>query len=109
LLYRILNNLVANAIRYTQQGRIVLGVRRRTNAIEIQIWDTGPGIASDTLTNLLQAFQQAEHAGQNAAGYGLGLFIVNTLCKQCGYQLKIHSRLGKGSGFCLWIPLTGTL
>lgn len=105
LLYRILSNLLANAIRYTEHGRIVLGVRRRTDAIEIQIWDTGPGIPAHTVASLTQAFQQGAQAQQGTQGYGLGLFIVHTLCTQCGYQLRIHSELGKGSGFCVRIPL----
>lgn len=105
LLYRILSNLLANAIRYTEHGRIVLGVRRRSGAIEIQIWDTGPGIPAHTVASLTQAFQQGPQSQQSAQGYGLGLFIVHTLCTQCGYQLRIHSELGKGSGFCVRIPL----
>ncbi|MFZ6798866.1 sensor histidine kinase [Undibacterium sp. Di24W] len=105
LLYRILSNLLANAIRYTEHGRIVLGVRRRRDSIEIQIWDTGPGIPAHTVASLTQAFQQGAQAQQSTQGYGLGLFIVQTLCMQCGYQLSIHSELGKGSGFCVGIPL----
>jgi signal transduction histidine kinase len=105
LLYRILSNLLANAIRYTDHGRIVLGVRRRPAAIEIQVWDTGPGIPTHTVASLTQAFQQGAQAQQSTQGYGLGLFIVHTLCTQCGYQLHIHSELGKGSGFCVRIPL----
>jgi len=105
LLYRILSNLLANAIRYTEHGRIVLGVRRRSAAIEIQVWDTGSGIPAHTVANLMQAFQQGAQAEQSTQGYGLGLFIVHTLCTQCGYQLSIHSELGKGSGFCVRIPL----
>lgn len=105
LLYRILSNLLANAIRYTERGRIVLGVRRLSSAIEIQVWDTGPGIPAPTVASLTQAFQQGAQAQQRTQGYGLGLFIVHTLCTQCGYQLRIHSELGKGSGFCVRIPL----
>jgi signal transduction histidine kinase len=105
LLYRILSNLLANAIRYTERGRIVLGVRRRSGAIEIQIWDTGTGIPAHTVASLTQAFQQGAQTQQSAQGYGLGLFIVHTLCTQCGYQLRVHSEVGKGSGFCVRIPL----
>ncbi|MES2296348.1 MAG: 7TM diverse intracellular signaling domain-containing protein [Pseudomonadota bacterium] len=103
LLYRILNNLLANALRYTARGRIVLGARRRFDAVEIQVWDSGPGIPLDTQEALLQAFQQGQQGG---AGFGLGLFIVKKLCEQCGYRLRIVSVLGRGSGFCLTIPLS---
>jgi signal transduction histidine kinase len=103
LLYRILNNLMANALRYTDRGRIVLGVRRRAQAIEIQLWDTGHGIAPAAQQAMLQAFTQGQEGG---AGFGLGLFIVKKLCEQCGYQLSISSTLGRGSGFFLRIPMT---
>ena len=60
LLYRILSNLVSNAIRYTARGRVVVGVRRRSDAIEFQVWDTGPGIASDLREQLMQGFHRGE-------------------------------------------------
>lgn len=101
LLYRILNNLLANAIRYTSQGKVVLGARRRRGAIELQVWDSGPGIAPSLQQALLAPWQQGESSAQ---GYGLGLFIVRHLCEQCGYQLLIHSAPGRGSGFCIIIP-----
>ena len=101
LLYRILNNLLANAIRYTPQGRILLGARRRPHGIDIQVWDSGPGIAPAMQRVLLAPWQQVESKGE---GFGLGLFIVRSLCEQCGYQLLIHSRPGQGSGFCIHIP-----
>lgn len=101
LLRRILNNLLANAIRYTPQGGVLLGARRRPGAIEIQVWDSGPGIAPAMQQVLLAPWQQVEANGE---GYGLGLFIVRSLCEQCGYQLLIHSAPGRGSGFCIRIP-----
>ena len=101
LLYRILNNLLANAIRYTPQGRVLLGVRRRAGGLELQVWDTGPGIPPATQAALLEPFRQGAEGG---AGFGLGLFIVRNLCVQCGYQLRIASRPGRGSGFLVFIP-----
>ena len=101
LLKRILNNLLSNAIRYTPQGRVLLGARRRAGAIDIQVWDSGPGIAPAMQQVLLAPWQQVEANGE---GYGLGLFIVRSLCQQCGYQLLIHSTPGRGSGFCIRIP-----
>ncbi|WP_342120641.1 sensor histidine kinase [Pseudoduganella sp. OTU4001] len=101
LLYRILNNLLANAIRYTPQGQVLLGARRRPGGIELQVWDTGPGIPPATQAALLEPFSQGQTGG---AGFGLGLFIVRNLCQQCGYQLRIVSRPGRGSGFLVFIP-----
>lgn len=100
LLYRILTNLLANAVRYTAKGRIILGARRRAHGIDIMLHDTGPGIASNLEQLLLQPFRQGVHG----EGYGLGLFIVKNLCHQCNYQLRIRSVQGKGSCFTIFIP-----
>ncbi|MBR7800659.1 sensor histidine kinase [Undibacterium fentianense] len=106
LLYRILSNLLSNAIRYTQKGRVIVGVRRRPQTIEIQVWDTGLGIPDHQYNRLIHAFQQGQTPDQGREGYGLGLFIVHTLCQQCGYQLSVHRVNKGGSGFCLNIPYT---
>ena len=102
LLYRILNNLLANAIRYTNKGRICLGVRRRKQGIEVQVVDTGPGIPQALIHSLLLPFQQGEQAQQ---GYGLGLFIVKNLCHECGYEFSLQSTQGAGTAFSVYIPL----
>ncbi|WP_165795060.1 sensor histidine kinase [Solimicrobium silvestre] len=100
LLYRMLTNLLANALRYTQKGRVVLGARRRADGIEIMVCDSGPGITKEIEEVLLQPFRQ----GVEGEGYGLGLFIVKNLCQQCGYQLRIRSIAGRGSCFSVFIP-----
>lgn len=102
LLYRILANLLANAVRHTPSGRIVLGARRRPGGIEIQLLDTGPGIPAPARERLLQPFEQGGHG----EGFGLGLFIVKNLCQQCGYALRIASTPGRGSCFAVFIPST---
>jgi signal transduction histidine kinase len=102
LLYRILANLLANAVRHTPSGRIVLGVRRRAGGVEIQLFDTGPGIPAPARERLLQPFEQ----GGQGEGFGLGLFIVKNLCQQCGYALRIASTPGRGSCFAVFIPST---
>ena len=104
LLYRILSNLVSNALRYTSKGRVVVGVRRKADTIVFQVWDTGPGIYPQQLQLLLRAFERGEHAAQAAEGFGLGLYIVSSLCRQCDYRLSIDSEPGKGSVFSLHIP-----
>ncbi|GJJ01085.1 hypothetical protein RugamoR64_16230 [Duganella rhizosphaerae] len=102
LLYRILANLLANAVRHTPSGRIVLGARRRPGGVEIQLFDTGPGIPAPARERLLQPFEQGGHS----EGFGLGLFIVKNLCQQCGYALRIASTPGRGSCFAVFIPST---
>ncbi|MFZ6845379.1 sensor histidine kinase [Undibacterium sp. RuTC16W] len=103
LLTRILSNLLANAIRYTPKGRVVLGARRRPDGIEILLFDTGSGIPKHIEQNLLRAFQQGSNASSD--GFGLGLYIVKNLCHQCGYQLRINSRPGHGSCVAVFIPV----
>nr|WP_254452006.1 sensor histidine kinase [Duganella vulcania] len=102
LLYRILANLLANAVHHTPSGRIVLGARRRPGGIEIQLFDTGPGIPAPARERLMQPFEQGGHS----EGFGLGLFIVKNLCQQCGYALRIASTPGRGSCFAVFIPST---
>ncbi len=101
VLYRILANLLSNALRYSQKGKVLLGVRRRDDGLIIQVLDTGPGLLPGQLKLLTQAFTRD---AQDQAGYGLGLFIVKSLCEQSGYQLKVSSRLNKGSCFSIRIP-----
>lgn len=103
MLHRVLSNLLTNAIRYTHKGRVVFGVRRRSQYIEIQVLDTGAGLFEDDCRLLTIPFQQGRHG--DSTGYGLGLFIVRTLCDQCGYQLQVASTLGKGSVFGIRIPV----
>lgn len=102
-LLRILDNLLANAIRYTNKGRVFLGVRQKSGRIEIQVWDTGVGIDSTTLKRLLQPFEQSGQIEVEKQGFGLGLYIVKVLCEKSGYQLSIHSERGKGSCFSISI------
>jgi signal transduction histidine kinase len=103
VLSRLLHNLVSNAVRYTRRGRILVGVRRRAGGVELQVLDTGPGLLPDQLAPLQQPFRQGTAAA--AEGHGLGLFVVRTLCQQNGLQLRVATRIGRGSAFCVWIPV----
>lgn len=99
---RVLDNLIKNSIRYTNKGKVVVGVRRRVGGVEIQVLDTGQGVEAGTLKLLQQPFVRAVEA--SAEGYGLGLAIVKSLCDELGVELSVHSRLGVGSSFCIFIP-----
>lgn len=101
ILDRLLDNLLGNAIRYTERGRILLGVRYREAGLEIQVRDSGPGFDERQRRRLLAPFEQGESGG---AGYGLGLHIVHTLCAEAGYRLTIHSVPGAGTTFGILIP-----
>jgi len=107
MLHRILSNLVTNALRYSYKGRVVFGVRRRSLYIEIQVLDTGVGLFAADCQSLMAPFRQGRHG--DSAGYGLGLFIVKTLCEQCRYELQVGSTLGKGSVFAIKIPIDNAM
>lgn len=104
LLERILLNLVSNAVRYTVHGGIVVGCRRRGDALRIDVWDSGIGIAEDQQQNVFREFYQVDSARPGAAGLGLGLAIVDRLCRLLDHPLELASVRGKGSRFSITVP-----
>jgi signal transduction histidine kinase/DNA-binding NarL/FixJ family response regulator len=107
LLERILLNLVSNAVRYTQTGGIVVGCRRRAGVLRIEVWDSGIGIPDDQQRNVFSEFYQLSSARQDSpGGLGLGLAIVERLCRLLDYPIELVSRPGKGSRFAISVPLT---
>jgi signal transduction histidine kinase/ActR/RegA family two-component response regulator len=105
LLERIMRNLVANAIRYTDRGRIILGARRRDAAVRIEVWDSGRGIPKDKYREIFQEFRQLENPQRDRRkGLGLGLAIVERLVKLLDHSLELRSQLGKGSVFAVSVP-----
>lgn len=107
MLRRILANLVTNAIRYTREGGLLLAVRRRPNAIDFEVWDTGIGIGEDEQARIFDEFYRAPNGGrEDGFGLGLGLAIVRRLSASLGYTLTMRSRLGQGTVFGVRVPLT---
>ncbi len=106
LLERILLNLIANALRYTTTGKILVGCRRCNNQIHIQVWDTGHGIAEDQQQNIFKEFFriQQNNSIQNT-GLGLGLSIVEKLCGLLNHEIRLKSDVNKGSCFTVIVPL----
>ncbi|MGC4396337.1 PAS domain-containing hybrid sensor histidine kinase/response regulator [Hydrogenophaga sp. T2] len=107
VLRRILSNLVANAVRYTQHGRILLGARRRPGHIEIQVFDSGIGIAPEQLDAIFEEFYQvgqSRAARDEAHGLGLGLSIVQRSARLLDAPLTVRSTLGRGSAFSITLP-----
>lgn len=105
LLARILRNLLTNAIRYTQKGKITLRARERSNRLDIQVWDTGIGIAKHDLNTIFHEFKRIEGVRDRAErGLGLGLAIVEKLSRVLDHPIKVHSRLGRGSMFSVSVP-----
>ena len=104
VLTRIVENLAGNAVRYTQRGTVLLGVRHRARGVEIQVADTGPGFDTRRRKELLAPFAQGDGLASERLGHGLGLHIVRTLCEQTGYELTIRSVPDRGSVFGVLIP-----
>lgn len=105
LLARILRNFLANAIRYTQTGRILLGCRRHAHGLRIEVWDTGLGIAEDKLQEIFQEFKRVNpNANTKDRGLGLGLAIVDKIARMLGHRVRVRSVEGRGSVFSVDVP-----
>lgn len=101
MLRRILQNFLANAVRYTDSGRILFGCRRRGDGIDIEVWDTGPGIAIDDQPLVFEEFRRLQSQGQ---GLGLGLSIAERTARLLGHPLSLRSWPGRGTVFSLRVP-----
>jgi signal transduction histidine kinase len=97
---RILGNLVANAIRYTESGKVLIGVRRRRNGCALVVADSGIGIAPEHQGRVFADFYQVNNPGRDRhQGFGLGLATVRRLCDSLRTQIELRSKLGRGSMF----------
>ena len=104
LLAEIARNLVSNAIRYTDTGKILVGCRRRGSSVLIEVRDNGIGIAEEQLPRIFEEhYQVAEDT--HRAGLGLGLAIVQRLGELLRHPIGVRSRIGKGSVFFIEVPL----
>jgi signal transduction histidine kinase/ActR/RegA family two-component response regulator len=101
LVERILSNLVANALRYTEKGRVLIGARRvQKDWIRLEVWDTGKGIPEEYQTRIFEEYFQLNNPErQRDKGLGLGLAIVSRLSRLLGGQVSVRSHLGHGSCF----------
>jgi CheY-like chemotaxis protein len=108
LLERILGNLVQNALKYTEQGGVVVVARSTPSHTNLEVWDTGIGIRAVDLPRIFDEFYQVGHGERSRAqGLGMGLAIVKRLAHLLGYRLTVASRPGNGTMFRLSIPLGG--
>ena len=99
LLRRLIQNLVSNAIKYTRSGRVLVGVRRRGELVELQVIDTGIGIAADKLNTVFREFTRLDEGAREARGLGLGLSIVDRIARVLRLEIRISSYKGKGTRF----------
>jgi signal transduction histidine kinase/ActR/RegA family two-component response regulator len=106
LLERIVFNLVSNAVRYTSSGGVVVGCRKRGVNLRIEVWDTGTGVPQDQQQNIFGEFYRlGAPGGDGPSGLGLGLAIVDRLCRLLDHSVNLTSTLGKGSCFSVAVPL----
>jgi two-component system, sensor histidine kinase len=105
LLERILLNLVANAVRYTIAGGVLVGCRRRGEWVRIEVWDTGIGIALTDQRRVFEEFVQVGNVARDREqGLGLGLSVVRRLADLLGHRVGVASALGRGSCFSVEVP-----
>ena len=104
-LQRIVQNLISNAIRYTDRGGVFVGARRRGDKVQIEVWDSGPGIRDEDRAVIFQEFRRLHRRASASEGMGLGLAIVERACARLGHGLDLLSRPGRGSVFRVTVPL----
>jgi two-component system, sensor histidine kinase len=108
LVERILRNLVSNAIRYTNDGTVLVGARRRGDKVLLQVWDTGVGIRPEERVRIFEEFYQVPNTDavepHQRKGLGLGLAIVKRLADLMAAPLTVASQPGRGTVFTLELP-----
>lgn len=106
LLRRVVQNFIANALRYTLSGRVLVGCRRRGDGVSIEVWDSGPGVPDDKLSEIFEEFRRLDtpvSSGRDR-GIGLGLAIVDRVARMLGHPVGVRSRAGHGSVFSVRVP-----
>lgn len=100
----VVQNLLENAIKYTDQGSIEIAVTSQNGKVELAVKDTGIGVPPEEIANLFAKFHQI-HEGLNATrGIGLGLYLSKLIIKAHGGEIDAESEVGKGSKFSFWLP-----
>jgi PAS domain S-box-containing protein len=106
LFQRIVSNLIANAIRYTGHGGVLIGCRRHRGGTWLEVWDSGIGIAPERIGEIFEEFKQLGNPERDRTkGSGLGLSIVDKTATLLGLRLRVRSRPGRGSLFAVELPL----
>ena len=102
----MIRNLLSNALKYSETGKILLGCRRRGAVLSVEVWDTGIGIPADELKTIFVEYHQVGNdARARGRGLGLGLSIVQRLSVLLGHRVRVESREGQGSMFAVEVPL----
>jgi PAS domain S-box-containing protein len=105
----VIKNLIHNAVKFTEQGSIIVDVHLCTGGVEICVSDTGIGIAPEVLPIIFEPFRQADSSTtRHYGGLGLGLYIVRQLLELLGGTITVESKVGHGSTFRVLIPTEQT-
>lgn len=104
LLERILGNFIANAIRFTETGSILIGARRRDDHLRFEVWDTGCGIETSEVERIFDEFHQVS-SPRTQRGLGLGLNIAQRIAELLDHDISVASAVGKGSMFAVSVPI----
>jgi Na+/proline symporter/signal transduction histidine kinase len=102
---RLLQNFISNAVKYTPRGRVLVGCRRKGDALRVAVYDTGIGIPADKQTAIFGEFQRLEQGARVARGLGLGLSIVERIARVLDLKLNLRSTVGHGSVFSVDLPI----
>jgi len=106
---QVVVNFVNNAVKYAPDSvEIVMVVENLGDKAKISVKDSGPGIAEEKIPHLFERYYQAQPAGFNNSGLGLGLYISSEIVRRHGGEIGVESELGKGSSFWITLPLAGS-
>lgn len=105
LLRRLVQNLVSNAIKYTPEGKVLVGARRHGKDVVIQVMDSGIGIPSSKFRTVFKEFTRLDEGIKTASGLGLGLSIVDRIARVLNHPVQLSSAQGKGTSFRVTMPL----
>jgi Na+/proline symporter/signal transduction histidine kinase len=109
LLRRVLQNLISNAIKYTPQGRVLVGCRRRGQSLQIDVCDTGVGIPVPKRGEIFKEFHRLDQGARIARGLGLGLSIVERIARVLNHRISIDSNRSGGSRFSVTLPIASAI
>ena len=104
LLRRLLQNFISNAIKYTPNGRVLVGCRRHGPSLQIEVYDTGVGIPPLKRGEIFKEFHRLEQGARIARGLGLGLSIVERLARVLNHGIALNSNASGGSVFSVTVP-----
>ncbi|RAH38808.1 NahK/ErcS family hybrid sensor histidine kinase/response regulator [Halomonas sp. SL1] len=107
MLRRIVQNFLSNAIRYTQEGRVMLGCRRQGERLSIEVWDSGPGIPEAKQAEIFQEFRRLDQTSrhkESEKGLGLGLSIADRMARVLDHPIRVRSWEGVGTVFSVSVP-----